>query len=128
MAEHEDAHMNGTTLTARVNSASENAYAKLLSRVILPPMLAAVGGLAMWTLSDIRADIDKTRQYVSTINEQMHSARTDIEVTKEDLKQYRERQDDIRKALEDSIRNLDNKVENVRGLLQGQATGPIRRN
>lgn len=115
--------MNGSAITAHVNGVAENAYLKLIGRAVLP----ILGSVILWILTDIRNETDKTKQYLSHVSDQISSTHTDLEVTKEDLKQYRERQDEIRKALEDSIRNLDNKVENVRGLLQGQATGPIRR-
>ena len=116
--------MNGSAITANVNWVADNAYLKLVGRAAIP----IVSGLMLWILTDIRTETDKTRQYLSHVSDQIATTHTDLEVTKSEFKSYRERQDEIRKALEDSIRNLDNKVENVRGLLQGQATGPIRRN
>ncbi|HEV2484227.1 MAG TPA: hypothetical protein VGT08_01740, partial [Terracidiphilus sp.] len=95
--------MNGSAITANVNWVAENAYLKLVGRAAIP----IVGSLILWILTDIRSETDKTKQYLEHVSEQISSTHTDLEVTKEDLKQYRERQDDIRKALEDSIRNLD---------------------
>jgi hypothetical protein len=117
----------GASLTQRVNSASENAYLKFLSRIVVPPVLAIVGYLMVWTLNSVKDEIDKTKTFVQHVMDLSQQTHTELAVTKEDLARYRERQEDIRKVQDDSaktlndrLHDLDVKTEAVRNLIIGQ--------